>query len=83
MSQYLIICRSLTHAQRTARALEKAGINGYVMRAPKAISADGCNYCVKVAERKLGDALRCLHRENLEPKRVYMQNEEMYQEVGI
>lgn len=35
MLYYLIVCRSLTYAQRTASALERAGITAHIMRSPK------------------------------------------------
>ena len=84
MVYYLIVCRSLTYAQRTARVLERAGISGYIMRAPKLISGEGCSHCVKVAERWLAPALKVLNREGLGPKRVFLQNEEgPYSEVTV
>ena len=84
MVYYLIVCRSLTYAQRTARVLERAGISGYIMRAPKLISGQGCSHCVKVAERWLAPALKVLNREGLGPKRVFLQNEEgSYSEVTV
>ena len=84
MVYYLIVCRSLTYAQRTARVLERAGISGYIMRAPKLISGEGCSHCVKVAERLLAPALKVLNREGLGPKRVFLQNEEgSYSEVTV
>ena len=79
---YLIICRSLTYAQRTARILERAGISGHIMRAPKLISKEGCGYCVKLSERRLTDALRVLQREGMPPRQVYLQDAEgIYSEV--
>ena len=84
MVYYLSVCRSLTYAQRTARVLERAGISGYIMRAPKLISGEGCSHCVKVAERWLAPALKVLNREGLGPKRVFLQNEEgSYSEVTV
>ena len=74
MVYYLIICRSLTYAQRTAHVLELAGIPGYVLRAPKVISREGCGYCVRIAERRLTDALVVLRREGLAPKQVFLQS---------
>ena len=74
MVYYLIICRSLTYAQRTAHVLERAGISGFVMRAPKLISKEGCGYCVRVPERKLPDALVVLRREGMAPKQVFLQS---------
>ena len=84
MVHYLIVCRSLTYAQRTARVLERAGISGYIMRAPKLISGEGCSHCVKVAERWLAPALKVLNREGLGPKRVFLQTGEgTYSEVSV
>ena len=66
------------------RVLERAGISGYIMRAPKLISGEGCSHCVKVAERWLAPALKVLNREGLGPKRVFLQNEEgSYSEVTV
>ena len=38
MLYYLIVCRSLTYAQRTAAALERAGITAHILRSPKSIA---------------------------------------------
>ena len=73
MVYYLIICRSLTYAQRTAQVLERVGISGSVQRAPKLISKEGCGYCVRVPERWLTDALTVLRREGMAPKQVFLQ----------
>ena len=74
MVYYLIICRSLTYAQRTAHVLERVGINGWVQRAPKLISREGCGYCVRIPERRLTDALMILRREGMAPKQVFLQS---------
>jgi len=71
MLYYLIICRSLTHAQRTAAVLERAGILARTLRSPKRISVDGCGYSVKIAKRDLDIATELLKRAGLEPKHVY------------
>ena len=69
MVYYLIICRSLTYAQRTAAALERAGITAHILRAPKVVDQAGCSHAVKVSERRLADALLVLSRVGLSPKR--------------
>ena len=56
MVYYLIVCRSLTYAQRTASALERAGITAHILRSPKMISGEGCSHSVKVSERNLAPA---------------------------
>lgn len=76
MVSYLILCRSLTYAQRTAHALERSGIAGYVMRAPRDISSEGCSYCVKIAENWLDKALVVLQKSGLSPKQVFILRED-------
>ena len=80
---YLIICRSLTYAQKTAAVLERAGITAHIMRAPKNISESGCSHAVKVSERHLADALQVLKRVGLSPERVYIMSADgSYKEVS-
>ena len=73
MVNYLIVCRSLTYAQRTAAALERAGVTAYLLRSPRVIAGEGCSHSVRVAERSLARALLVLERAGLSPKRVYIQ----------
>lgn len=72
MVYYLILCRSLTYAQRTAAVLERAGIFSHVMRSPKSITGEGCGHAVKIAERNLAPALQILRREELSPRQVFI-----------
>lgn len=83
MVSYLILCRSLTYAQRTAHVLERSGIHGYVMRTPRSVSSEGCGYCVKISERWLTKALSALNHEGLGPKQVYVERQDhTYDEVS-
>ena len=84
MLYYLIVCRSLTYAQRTAIALERAGITARVMRSPKSISGEGCSHSVKIAQRSLPDSLQIMHRLGLKPKGIYITaGDGNYQEVAL
>ncbi len=71
MLYYLIVCRSLTYAQRTASALERTGISARILRSPKSVSSEGCSHCVRIQRRDLEPALMVLRRVQLEPKRVF------------
>ena len=75
MLKYLIMCRSLTYAQRSARALENAGITSVVTKAQQSVSNAGCAYCVKVSERRLKEALSVLKGAGLSPGRVFLQDD--------
>lgn len=84
MVHYLIVCRSLTYAQRSASVLERAGITARILRAPRSIAGEGCSHAVKVSERRLADALVLLNRAQLKPKRVYIsESDGSYREVGL
>lgn len=81
---YLIICRSLTYAQRTAAILERVGISAPIQRAPKVIVEEGCSHAVRVAERNLARALTALARADMSPARIFL-NEQGggYREVAF
>ena len=72
--RYLIMCRSLTYAQRAARVLEMAGIGAGVIRAPAGLTGNGCSYCVTVSIGKVQGAVNILRTENLLQGKVYLQN---------
>ena len=84
MLYYLIVFRSLTYAQRTAAALERAGITAHLLRSPKSISGEGCSHSVKVSQRSLADALAVLHRSGLAPRRVFIiEGDGSYKDVQL
>ncbi len=84
MVYYLIVCRSLTYAQRTAAALERAGITAHMLRSPRSISGDGCSHSVKVSQRSLSDALIVLNKVGLNPEKVYITTGDgSYREVSL
>ena len=84
MLYYLIVCRSLTYAQRTAAALERTGITARVLRSPKSIAGEGGSHSVKISQRSLPEALLVLQRADLAPKRIFITaGAGSYQEVEL
>ena len=84
MLYYLIVCRSLTYAQRTAAVLERAGITARVIRSPRSVAGEGCSHSVRIAQRDLTDALRVLQRAGMPPKRIFVSGGNGgYQEVPL
>lgn len=69
--RYLIMCRSLTYAQKAARLLERNGINVGIRRAPQELSRAGCSYSVSVRANKAIKAVEILRRENLLQGRIF------------
>ena len=43
----IIMCRSLTYAQRASSALERAGITATISRAPQELTNRGCGYLAR------------------------------------
>ena len=72
MLQYLLMCRSLTYAQRASRLLERSGITAIVSKIPKSAAGSGCNYCIKVSEKRLTSALEILNTSGLGPSRIFV-----------
>lgn len=72
--RYLIMCRSLTYAQRGAKILERHAISAGVTRAPAGLSGNGCSYCVTVAYGRGIAAADILRREGLLQGKIYQQN---------
>lgn len=70
--ELLIMCRSLTYAQRVSNALERAGIPARVLRSPGEISPTGCSYSVKIAARNLARALTILNGTRLPYLGIYV-----------
>ena len=64
MTQYLIMCRSLTFAQRSARLLERSGITAAVVKAPQGLSTSGCGYAVQLYGH-FDEAVWILKKNNL------------------
>lgn len=64
MTQYLIMCRSLTYAQRSAKLLERAGITATVVKAPQGLTTGGCGYAVSLFKR-FDEAVAILKKNNL------------------
>ena len=73
MIHYLIMCKSLTYAQRAARVLEHSGITVVITRVQQHLAGEGCSYSVRVSEQRLADALRALKSAGLGSNRVFLQ----------
>lgn len=60
MEQNLIMCRSLTYAQKAMRTLERGGVTVALLRVPQSVSQTGCSYGLRVSARYLDYSLDLL-----------------------
>ena len=70
MEQHYIMCRSLTHAQRSSRLLERSGIIASVVRAPQELRKAGCGYALSLY-RHFDEAVALLKSNNLINGKLY------------
>ena len=81
MNDYLLICRSITYAQRASRALQRAGITNGIIRIPVGVMRSGCGYAVRVRQDDLRRALYAVAQEHMRPEAVYASDGGGYYEV--
>lgn len=70
MEYYLFTARSVTHAQRMARALSEAGIPAKIRRAGAALTGRGCGYTLAIEPRGYLRAREVCLARNVLPTRV-------------
>jgi Protein of unknown function (DUF3343). len=81
--KYLIMCKSLTNAQRSALLLERKGISASLVKAPQNLRANGCGYALSIY-RRLPEAISILKSANLLTGKVYRREEDgSYREAEL
>ncbi len=66
----ILLCRSLTTAQKAAHVLQRKGIFASVIKAPQQANPGGCTYGVKIAERNLEPALKVLKADSIPTEKI-------------
>ena len=62
--KYLILCKSLTNAQRASLLLERRGLSASVVKAPQHLRENGCGYALSLY-RRLDEAVSLLQNNSL------------------
>lgn len=79
--KYLILCKSLTNAQRASLLLERRGLSASVVKAPQHLRENGCGYALSLY-RRLDEAVSLLQNDSLLTGKIYRRLEDgSYQEV--
>ncbi len=79
--RYLILCRSLTYAQKAFAALERRGIRAGLIRAPQHLRGRGCGYALSLS-RRFPEAVGILREQQLLTGRLYQREDNgEYREV--
>lgn len=64
MTQYLIMCPSLTTAQRSQKLLERSGISAALVKAPQGLNTLGCGYALSLY-KNFSDAVSILKKNGM------------------
>ena len=81
MEKYLIMCRSMTHAQRSQRLLERNGIMSSLIKAPVSMTRSGCGYAL-ILRRHGTDGVRILKDVGLLSGKVYIKTGDDWEEAS-
>ena len=60
MEQNLIMCRSLTYAQKAMRTLERGGVSVTLLKVPQSVSQTGCSYGLRIPAKHLSYSITLL-----------------------
>ncbi len=71
--RFLFMCKSLTYAQRSEKALERAGISANIIKSPASLSTRGCGYSVSVNAGRGRQAAELLRNANLLQGKIFVQ----------
>ncbi len=74
--QYVIMCRSLTYAQRAERLLERSGIYSGLTKAPQGVTPEGCTFGVKLAAKNVQRALVVLRSSGIKTGKIFLISED-------
>ncbi len=82
MNHVLILCRSVTQAQRGGMLLSRAGITNRIFRSPAGLTERGCSYSIRITPEHLRYAMELLRRNGILPVKVVAQGPDGYAEVN-
>ena len=75
METYLLLARSVTHAQQMMRILERGGIRTKVQRAGGALTKKGCGYSLRISQKDYAAAREYLRAAGEKPTKVFLERD--------
>ena len=76
MNYYFITLRSVTHAQRGEKVLQKEGVRCTLQRTPRWMEEKGCGYSLRIWVREPVQAVAALRTAGVPLRKVYLQRED-------
>ncbi len=72
MTGLLLMCRSMTHAQKIMRALTRNRVSASIVRPDIQITKQGCTNAVMISQNYLPEAMEILQREGVLPTKIIL-----------
>lgn len=72
MDRCLLVCSSVTYAQRAKKQLNNRNIYAAIIKTPSEASLDGCHSAVSIKKDDLARAVKILNEMDLTIKKVYL-----------
>ncbi len=83
VDRFVIMCRSISYAQRGERILAGNNIGSYIIKAPQQVTSEGCSYGLKVGEKNRDKSIAILKNSGIRIGKVFRINSDgSYSEVG-
>ena len=76
MNYYYITFRSVTHAQRGEKILQKEGLRCSLQRTPRWMEEKGCGYSLRIWTREPLQAVSALRAGGIPLRKVYLQRQD-------
>lgn len=84
MEKYVIMCRTISYAQRGERILGRNNIASYIVKAPQHLTSEGCSYGLRVGERSRDKAVVILRNSGIRLGKIFrVGSDGTYTEVGL
>lgn len=84
MNNCVIMCRSISYAQRGERILGRNSISSYIVKVPQQISDEGCSYGLRMHEKYKDKALIILKNAGVRTGKTFIVDSNgTYNEVKV
>ncbi len=72
MTGILLMCRSMTHAQKIIRALRNGGISAEIVRPDIKLTKQSCTNAVRISQGYLPEAMEILQKSASLPTKIIL-----------
>ena len=71
MDRYVVMCRSLSYAQRGQRLLAGNNIAAYIIKAPQSVTSEGCSYGLRIKSANIARTVIILKSAGIRVGKVF------------